>query len=318
MPTNTSSLKMKSGQNVYIARLSDKSRANLFMRADNKVVHGLWIGEKLTPLEILCIKSFQAQGHTFCLWIYNDLVTPPPAGTVVCDGRQILPRDAIFRYIDGNEFGHGKGSLAGFSDIFRYKLLYEHGGWWTDMDITCLKPLDFQNAYAFREHDVLPVVGNLMKCPKGSPLMEWCYQRAREQVDAWNTDWLLPIRILNEGISQFGLNDCIHSITNPDRWEVVDCYREQQLRPAPQWYAFHWMNEEWRSKTLSKNKVRAQSYLASLFHRYSIEIQLLPRLPLRTRLNRRLAKQVIPFIPLLVRRKLKILLFRFNKLIPSS
>jgi hypothetical protein len=78
------------------------------------------------------------------------------------------------------------------------------------------------------------------------------------------------------------------------------------------------MNEEWRSKALPKNKIRAQSYLAGLFQRHGIDIQLLPPLPLKTRLNRRLAKQIIPYIPPLIRRKLKSLLFRFNKLILSS
>jgi hypothetical protein len=285
------------------------------MKEDNKVIHGLWIGGALSPLEMLCIKSFQAQGHTFYLWIYEQLLTPPPKGTVLCSAEEVLPYSAIFRYKYGNEFGHGKGSLAGFSDLFRYKLLYEHGGWWTDMDITCLRPLDFPTAYVFREHDVLPVVGNLMKCPKGSPLMKWCYHTARQQVNANNTDWLLPIRILNQGISHFQLENTIYEITNPDRWEVVDFYRQQLSRPELHWYAFHWMNEEWRSRSLPKNAVSKNGYLAQLCHEHSIEIAYLPPLPLRRRLLQLLAKYLIPVIPQAIRSKLKSLAFRFSKLI---
>ncbi|MEQ8704679.1 MAG: glycosyltransferase [Phaeodactylibacter sp.] len=288
------------------------------MREDNKVVHGLWIGETLSPVEMLCIKSFQAQGHRFHLWTYGHLRTPPPQGTVICAAQEILPSSAIFRYRYGNEFGHGKGSLAGFSDLFRYKLLYEQGGWWTDMDVTCLRPLDFPAPYVFRAHDVLAVVGNLMKCPKASPLMKWCYKTAREQVDADNTDWLLPIRILNQGITDFHLGDAIHDMTNPDRWEIVDCYREQSLPPDPAWYAFHWMNEEWRSKSIPKDAVRAKSYLARLLQGHSIEVNYLPPIALRTRLTQRLAKFLIPILPQFIRSRLKSLAFRFQRLmIPS-
>lgn len=288
------------------------------MKEDNKVVHGLWIGKVLSPLEMLCIKSFQAQGHTFCLWTYNELRPAPPEGTIVCAAEEILPASSIFRYKYGNEFGHGKGSLAGFSDIFRYKLLYEKGGWWTDMDVTCLRALDFSEPHIFRAHDVLAVVGNLMKCPKGSPLMEWCYQEARAQVDALNTDWLLPIRILNQGVSKFNLNSFVYDITNPDRWEVVDCYREQLLPAKLNWYAFHWMNEEWRSKSLPKNAVRAGSYLAHLFQKHTIEITYLPPPSLRARWGRRLAKHLIPIIPQFIRSRLKSVLFRFHRLILHS
>lgn len=237
---------------------------------NNHRVHGLWIGDKLSALEFLCIQSFVAQGHEFHFWSYDPPAQPLPAGVILRDASHILPATRIFRYRYGNAFGHGRGSLAGFSDIFRYKLLYEEGGWWTDMDICCLRPLDFATPYVFRTHDVLPVVGNLMKCPQGSPLMRDCYEQAIKAIGPDNTDWLLPIRILNQQIERYGLSEHIRAFTNADRWEIVAHYATQAAALPKEWYAIHWMNEEWRSRGLDKNTVVAGATLDKLLIRYGV------------------------------------------------
>ena len=237
---------------------------------NNHRVHGLWIGERLSTLEFLCIQSFTAHGHEFHLWTYEPPAQALPAGVVLRDASSILPATAVFRYRHGNAFGHGKGSLAGFSDLFRYKLLYEEGGWWTDMDICCLRPLDFAAPYVFRTHDVLAVVGNLMKCPPGSPLMRDCYEQALQTLGPDNTDWLLPIRILNQQIVRHGLSDHIRDLSNADRWEIVAHYATQAATLAGEWYAFHWMNEEWRSRGIDKNTVIIGTALDKLLIQYGV------------------------------------------------
>lgn len=239
----------------------------------NTIVHGMWVGEELSKLELLTISSFLACGHQFWLWTYTDIKTHLPKGIHLKDARAILPETSVFRYKHGNQFGHGKGSLAGFSDIFRYKLLYEYGGWWTDMDITCLRPLDFEEAYVFRSHDVFPVVGNLMKCPKKSTLMLECFEQATEAVTEENTDWLLPIKILNDQIEQQHLSKYIREISNPDRWEIVHFYATFPAKLRPELYVLHWMNEEWRARGLDKNTCIRYSLMDQLMSRYAIEIE---------------------------------------------
>jgi hypothetical protein len=110
---------------------------------DNRIVHGLWIGETLGKMELLTLRSFVRYGHEFHLWLYDDIATPLPAGVVVQDASEIIPRKAVFQRAETDfETGVGKGSYgAPFSDLFRYKLLYEKGGYWADMDVTCLRPL---------------------------------------------------------------------------------------------------------------------------------------------------------------------------------
>lgn len=136
------------------------------MDKTNQIVNGLWIGDKLSPLELLTLHSFIEHGHTFHLWIYEDLDSILPKGVVVKDANEIIPYAAVFRKKNADpHIGIGKGSFgAPFSDFFRYKLLYEIGGWWVDMDVLCLQELPRNTEYYFRAHPLIPMIGNVMKC----------------------------------------------------------------------------------------------------------------------------------------------------------
>jgi hypothetical protein len=237
---------------------------------DNRIVNGLWIGRSLSHIEQLTVRSFMASGHTFRLWVYEP-VDNVPAGVEVCDANTIIPSGQIFRYKYANAFGHGKGSVSGFSDVFRYKLLYDQGGWWVDMDICCIHPFQFDSPYFFRTHHDLDMVGNIMKCPKGSQLMWDCYTEAKETVDENNTDWHKPIEILNRHIVQQDLSDFIfRDFSNEDKWGEIKQYIFKNTEISPDYVALHWMNEEWRSRGINKNDIRYNSRLGQLLVKYDI------------------------------------------------
>ncbi|MBW4444611.1 MAG: hypothetical protein KME10_26090 [Plectolyngbya sp. WJT66-NPBG17] len=88
------------------------------MNKTNKVIQGLWIGGELSTMEQLSIQSFLQNGHEYHLYTYQP-VKNVPKGTIVKDGREILPENRIFTY----QSGFGKGSYAGFADLFRFHLL---------------------------------------------------------------------------------------------------------------------------------------------------------------------------------------------------
>ncbi len=226
---------------------------------ENIRVNGLWIGNVLNLPELLTINSFINNGHKFVLWAYDEIETELPQGLILKDASEIIPKEKVFCYKYSNQFGHGKGSYAGFSDIFRYKLLYEHGGWWTDMDVCCLKALNFEDTYVFRTHHSLPVVGNIMKCPKKSELMAECYKIATEKVDENNRDWHLPIQILADNIKKLGLEDNIRDFSNPDSWDVVRKMLKSNYKYPEHWQVIHWVNEEWRRNGIPKTKFLANS-----------------------------------------------------------
>ena len=236
----------------------------------NKDIHALWIGDRLSQLELLCIHSYTALGHCFHLWLYDTLLTPLPKGVIVENAAEIIPQAEVFAYKNSNQYGHGRGSYAGFSDIFRYKLLYEKGGWWADLDVVCLKYLAFNETYVFRTHHNFLTVGNIMKCPPHSPLMHDCYAEALKKVSSDNTDWHLPIAILNKNIIKHGLQSHVREISNPDRWIYVRRLLFRNLKPRKNWFVYHLMNEEWRKNRVSKLALPAGGTVGCLLLKYGL------------------------------------------------
>ena len=90
-----------------------------------EIIQSLWIGESLGPLQKLSIASFLNHGHEYHLHCYQKIGNLP-SGVVVKDASETLPASAIFYY----QNGPGRGSVAAFANLFRYKLLLEKGGWW--------------------------------------------------------------------------------------------------------------------------------------------------------------------------------------------
>lgn len=242
------------------------------IQESNLIVNGLWIGKQLSNLELLTLNSFVKHGHKFNLWVYDEIETPLPAGVIVKDANEIIPHTSVFKYkYDDPVLNHGKGSYAGFSDLFRYKLLYERGGWWVDMDVTCLKPLVIDEPYFFKYNYFVTSTGNLMKCPKGSPLMNDCYNTGRLTINETNRNWLEPIQILNEGIKKYGLEKFIkRNFANDDIAELVFSMLFFPGKPSNNWHAIHWMNEVWRNKNIAKNQTVKNSCYQYLLKKYSL------------------------------------------------
>ena len=115
----------------------------------------------MSALERLCIRSYCAHGHEFHLYHYDELENVPSVdGLRVINGEEILPRAAIFR--------HHSGSLAYFADQFRWELLRQRGGWWVDMDLVCMRPLDIAAEVVFsRFPDPKWMWNGALKFPRG-------------------------------------------------------------------------------------------------------------------------------------------------------
>ncbi len=86
----------------------------------------LWISGELSQLARLSLASFLAYGYHVTLWTY-DLQRLPAAGAELRDANEIL---AITPDIAGN--------MAYLSSLFRYRVLAERGGIWSDMDVVAL------------------------------------------------------------------------------------------------------------------------------------------------------------------------------------
>lgn len=104
------------------------------MQLSYEPIQMLWVGESVSQLEHLCMQSFLSNGHPIHLYTYGQINNVPNDVTCLNAG-DILNKERIFLH---------KGSYACFADLFRWKLLFEKGGYYCDTDILCLKPFDFR------------------------------------------------------------------------------------------------------------------------------------------------------------------------------
>jgi hypothetical protein len=223
------------------------------------IFQSLWLGKRLSVMEQLSIRSFLDQGYSFHLYTYQD-VENIPQGTTVRPGDEILPADEIFCY----QSGYGKGSYSAFSNCFRYKLLLDRGGWWTDLDSVCLRPLDFDDQHVLGNERApdgrcQPAAG-LIKAPPGSPLIAYCWDACRK-VDRSRIVWgQIGPRLIAEAVGATGVPV---RILDPDAFYPIDYWNVWQLISAEHLprdcYAIHLWNSRWRREQLEPDAVYASS-----------------------------------------------------------
>jgi hypothetical protein len=172
----------------------------------NEIIYSLWVGPPLTLMEQLSITSFLQNGYEYHLYCYGKIPNVP-AGAILRDAGEILPSSEIFYY----QQGPGKGSVAAFANLFRYKLLLERGGWWADTDMICLRPLNFAGSVVFasEHYDAgIQTTNSILKLPPGHAVARACYETAMREDRAkltWGkTGPALMDRIVREaGLQKF-------------------------------------------------------------------------------------------------------------------
>ena len=133
------------------------------------VFQSLWWGDSITPYEAVCMRSFIDHGHGYHLYSYApDLKVPD--GVVLRDAAELLPKADYFEYT-----GPGRDSPSAFSNLFRYKLLATHGGWWVDTDVICLSDQisPCNHFFAFESDDI--VNGAVLYFGPADPVMIRCF-----------------------------------------------------------------------------------------------------------------------------------------------
>lgn len=218
----------------------------------NNPIQSLWVGNALSSMELLCLHSFLAHGHDFHLYAY-DQPANLPNGITLIDAESILPRQAIFKYID-------RDTYAGFSDLFRYKLLLERGGIWVDTDMVCLRPFCFDQPFLFASAPYDGITSCVIKTTAGSPVMQTCYQETASK-DRRTIRWgVIGPRLVSHAVHHHGLLDAVASEDTfcPLSYPEYDLFTEEgsaellETRLANS-HAVHLWNEMWRVNQLDKN-----------------------------------------------------------------
>jgi hypothetical protein len=222
-------------------------------------VHSLWIGDALSTMEILSLRSHIEVGHKATLWTYGR-VANVPSGVQVRDGREIMPESDVFAY----ETPIGKGSYSACSNLFRYKLLSEtEGVWWVDTDVVALKPFDFPDYCVFasertRDWESIPTTC-VIKMSK--MIARDCYKEAKHfSSDRIAIRWgVIGPSLLGRMVSAWpmeNLRKYVHPphVFCPVNWYDVEhdphIHKDVDLSES---HAVHLWQEMWRRKGVDKN-----------------------------------------------------------------
>lgn len=221
-----------------------------------------WGGGELSRLERLSMASFIANGHPVRLFHYESLGAVPD-GVELCDAATIVPESDFFR----SRNGIGYGSVAPFSNRFRYKLLAERGGVWSDTDVVALKPLAFlDSADCFfasefgmpqAESGVLSTVvaSCLFKVPPRSAVMDECLTRSMT-IDPHRAEWgATGVQALRDTVAKLGLTQHVmrpQVICPVPFWDIAKLLSGMHTVPAEA-HAIHFYSEMFRRNFFDKN-----------------------------------------------------------------
>ena len=161
-----------------------------------QVLQTFWHGYEISPYQLLCLRSFTDRGHQVEVFSYEPI--PLPGWLERRNAAEILPRHQVLRPI---------GDVLGIhSNLFRYALLNQRGGWWIDPDVLLLQP-DLPNAdIFFAGPDAFGLTSTaLLKFPKGHPVIKDGLAKALALGDVV-ADWEASgVALLTELVRQHGL-----------------------------------------------------------------------------------------------------------------
>jgi hypothetical protein len=127
-----------------------------------ETINAFWIGPKLGPMSVACLRSFLRHGHRVVLHVY-DAPDDVPAGVELADAAKLLPRDRVRAY-------RKSGSHAFAANQFRYEALAAGLGLYVDCDCYCVRPVEAAD-YIMGWESSSRICNAVLKMPAGSPLL---------------------------------------------------------------------------------------------------------------------------------------------------
>ncbi|WP_298878341.1 glycosyltransferase [uncultured Bradyrhizobium sp.] len=224
----------RSGWNALTAQFNPHLRTRGKPDEARDPIHCFWSNAPLSEMSRLSLQSMVRQGHPVKLYTFDNVAAMQarvPPGVMVVDAASLVPA-AIYQHAVLNS------EIRYFSDIFRYAVLHEFGGWWLDTDIVLVKPLDFGREHVFSAQwsgveQGHVCVGDVMRAPKGSIHMANLYalslQRlfSEKRVEYGAVGPLL----LSEYLLVAGDEELQASILPPTTFNAID-WREVELFAA--------------------------------------------------------------------------------------
>ena len=187
-------------------------------------VNSYWGGGPLSRLEVLCLTSFIRNGARYNLFTYEE-PDDVPEGVTLRDASKILPAERMFLYPAGTL---NEGSLSGFSNLFRYTLLQDNGGWWVDTDVCCLRAFGADPTELYVREETR----------SGEFFVASCLFRAPPKSDV--------LRNCVETFARKDVSKVVHGETGPALLTdaVRHCGRENAVQPGEKFLPVPWWDYE--------------------------------------------------------------------------
>ena len=223
----------------------------------NKNIHFFWLEGELTTINLLTIRSYQAHGHNCIIHCFDDNLTKE---CELRDASELYPKYQ-WRYYTGL---HHNMRLGLIGDTLRARLLYKYGEIHSDLDVTCLKPIDFEDNYVFRPHN-RGIVANFIKCPKNSDFAAY-YMHYTNMIDVSKNDWENSFAGLIDGVKKYNLEKYIKApeVLGMDNHEWFKHLFFEDA-PPPSEYIIHWSGSTQFFKEHTEN-----SYFHKLLKQYNL------------------------------------------------
>lgn len=248
------------------------------MKNKSNLANFFWHGD-LTFYETACISSFVDHGFEVNVWSYQNLALPE--GATLKDAKEILPIEQLTAYTQNKQ----SQNLAAFSDVFRFTMLHEVGGWWFDADCVCLRPVeDFvkltenKKVVGGRENDQWVACGAIFFSDKVTSklFLDELHKRCKEnnnQFKGWG--WIGP-KMFTEVINKNNLFDqtCSPETFYPVSWKDYKFLFETDKidvvnNMCSEAYTCHLWNELFRRDGIDKNQIPLDnSWLYNLYKKY--------------------------------------------------
>jgi hypothetical protein len=198
-------------------------------------------------MQLLSIRSFLTWGYQYDLYTYDPTLAVPP-GVRLRPAGKLVRREEVFTLRGAGRFS---GSYAAFSNLFRYRLLFERGGWWADLDMICLRPLDFEDVWVFaaqrRRSGEVTTSSCLIKAQAQSDLIGACLEKAQSHPTR-ESEWgaigpgLLDREMHSHGLGRFRRSP--ETFCPVDWWCAADLLKPGEIPRNS--VNIHLWNEVWR------------------------------------------------------------------------
>ena len=205
-----------------------------------------WDNQQLTRLEQLTLASYYINFDKINIFTYNKELFRgwmDRCKINIYDAGDVMPKDERFYYKGNGDCV--KYSVVGFSDIIRYKIVYNTGGWYSDFDVTCLKPYNFtENHTVIRYHPVHKSISNICKFQKNDEILTELHDTTKRLINECNNIWTAPLTIFSDIISKYGYDDYVVAgvLGEDDYDKSIKPLLTKNLRSIDisNQYAIHW------------------------------------------------------------------------------